>query len=397
MSRKQPLHFADAFYDGQLQRTVGHVDAGMADVGEALAVARAVGPRPDPDRWHDAWADRAARVRAVARAAQPGAAAASAWLRTGEYERQASFFLRHDLADPRLRSAHRRHVAAFRAATEHLATDVERLPLTVDGAPLTAYRFAPAGGPVPRATVLLPCGYDSTAEEGWGSAAAAVARGYAAVTFEGPGQGQALLDGRTFRQEFEQVVSPLVDLLLARDDTGPLVLVGRSFAGFLALRAAAHDDRFAALVLDPAQAWMGAHVPPGPVGLLAPAVVGLRMRASTSAREFFGARMAAHGLTSPAGYLAELRRWDVRDQVGRIACPTLLVECEGDPVGGGGPAVAPLLTAPHDLVRLAATSGAGGHCGGLGQAVWADTVYSWLGGVLAGVPRGSAVEATAAR
>lgn len=293
-----------------------------------------------------------------------------------------------------MRSAHRRHVEAFRAAVPHLGVDVERLPLVVDGAALTAYRFAPRGalgrGAGARGTVLLPCGYDSTAEEGWGSAAAALARGYAAVTFEGPGQGQALLDGLPLRQEFERVVSPLVDLLLERGDAGPLVLVGRSFAGFLGLPAAAHDHRLAALVLDPAQPWMGAHVPSGVVGRVAPAVVGARMRASGAAREFFGARMAAHGLTSPAAYLAELRRWDVRDQVGAITCPTLLVECQGDPVGGGGPALAPLLTAPHDLVRLAATSGADGHCGGLGQTVWADAVYAWLGRTLAAASDGEA-------
>lgn len=379
------LVLPDPTYDDQLARTLGHVMAGMADVGEAVATARSIG-RPTPDRWHDAWSDRARRVREVARRAPVGPDALSAWLRVSEYERQAYFFLRHDLDDPRVLAAHARHVSAFRTATTHLDARVEELDLTVDGTRLTAYFFAPPGAGARRPVLLLPCGYDSTAEEGFGLVPAALARGYAAVTFEGPGQGAALIrDHLTIRPEFERVVGPLVDLLLDREDVGDLVLVGRSFAGFLAARAAAYVPRIAALVLDPAQPTMASRVPRGVAGAVAPLVVRRRIRRDPDSREFFGARMAVHGATSVRGYFAELRtRWDMRDVAGRIACPTLLVECEGDPVGGGGPELARLLTAPHTLLRFDAESGAGGHCGGLGQQVWVDAVLPWIAGALAG-------------
>jgi hypothetical protein len=35
------------------------------------------------------------------------------------------------------------------------------------------------------------------------------------------------------------------------------------------------------------------------------------------------------------------------------------------------------------LVRLTETEGADGHCAGLGQRVWEEMVYGWLGDVLA--------------
>ena len=117
-------------------------------------------------------------------------------------------------------------------------------------------------------TVLLPCGYDSTAEEGHLFAMLAVEQGFSAFSFEAPGQGEALnLHRMFFRPEFEQILTPWVDAMLARDDVDAaarLVLVGRSFAGYLAPRAAAaFEHRLAALVCDPAQPDMGAHLPEG--------------------------------------------------------------------------------------------------------------------------------------
>ncbi len=48
------LFFDDEAYDGQLQRSVGKADSGMANVGECLAVAGRI-TDGDRDSWHDAW------------------------------------------------------------------------------------------------------------------------------------------------------------------------------------------------------------------------------------------------------------------------------------------------------------------------------------------------------
>ena len=55
------------------------------------------------------------------------------------------------------------------------------------------------------------------------------------------------------RPDFEAVLPPVIDWLLAQEgvDPGKLILVGRSFGGYLAPRAAAHEQRLAALVCDP--------------------------------------------------------------------------------------------------------------------------------------------------
>ena len=65
----------------------------------------------------------------------------------------------------------------------------------------------------------------------------------------------ALRDRVPMRPDFEAVLPPVIDWLLAQEGVDPakLVLVGRSFAGYLAPRAAAHEPRLAALVCDPGQ------------------------------------------------------------------------------------------------------------------------------------------------
>ena len=48
------LYFDDEAFDGQLQRSVGKADSGMANVGECLAIAGQITPG-DRDSWYRAW------------------------------------------------------------------------------------------------------------------------------------------------------------------------------------------------------------------------------------------------------------------------------------------------------------------------------------------------------
>jgi dienelactone hydrolase len=176
------------------------------------------------------------------------------------------------------------------------------------------------------------------------------------------------------------VLTPVLDWLSARPEVDPsaVTLVGRSFAGYLAPRAAAFEHRVAALVCDPAQPDMAARLPSGFAAKLAAPVVKAQMRISADRAEFFGARMAAHGIDSIDRYFAELRQFNMLDHAPQITCPTLIVEAEHDFAGGSGQTLRDKLTAPAQLVRLTAAQGADGHCAGLGREVWSDAVYSWL-------------------
>lgn len=75
----------------------------------------------------------------------------------------------------------------------------------------------------PRKTLIVQTGFDGTAEELYFTRAVfALERGYNVLLFEGPGQGGALREQQLyFRPDWENVVTPVVDYLLARKDVDP--------------------------------------------------------------------------------------------------------------------------------------------------------------------------------
>jgi hypothetical protein len=377
------IFFKDPSYDGQFGRTLTAAAVDAADLGEAWATARRVGTMSGGP-WHDAWSRTATVAMRAAESARAGGrrtSARNAYLRSSEYWRQAYYFIRSDLDDARLQAAYRGHVEAFAAATELMDHHVEHVRIPFEATALSGYLHAADATGTPRPTLLFPCGYDSTAEAGWLQVPAALDRGYNALVFEGPGQGEALFTQRLFfRPDFEKVLTPVLDWLLARPDIDRdrVALVGRSFAGYLAPRGAAFEHRIAALVCDPAQPDMGARLPTGLVGKVAGPVVEAQMHFSEGRAEFFGARMACHGLHSIDEYFSELRRFNMLPDANHISCPTLIVESENDFAGGGGQDLKDAMTAPATLVHLTAEQGADGHCAGLGQEIWTESVYAWL-------------------
>src|SRR3954453_20043535 len=83
------LYFGDSAFDGQLQRSVGKADSGMANVGECLAIAEQITPG-DRDSWYRAWSGFASRLVTQAdKAAKGGHRVSSrgAYLRAAEYFR----------------------------------------------------------------------------------------------------------------------------------------------------------------------------------------------------------------------------------------------------------------------------------------------------------------------
>jgi hypothetical protein len=106
-----------------------------------------------------------------------------------------------------------------------------------------------------RPTVIINNGSDAENVDSWAyGGAAAIARGYNALIFEGPGQGSTLfLRKIPFRPDWERVVTPIVDYLHTRSDvdTKRIAITGWSFSGELVIRAAAFEKRLAAVVADP--------------------------------------------------------------------------------------------------------------------------------------------------
>lgn len=383
MSDPAKVFLGNPDYDGQLVRTLTAALADSADLGQALATARRI-DKLDGASWYDAWSRTATAARAAGDAAQSAGSrvtARHAFLRASEYFRQAYYFIRSDLDDPRLQAAYRGHVEAFAAATALMNHPAEHVRIPYAGTTISAYLFAPDRSGEARPTLLFPCGYDSTAEAGWVNVPPALQRGYNVLVFEGPGQGEALFTQRLyFRSDFEAVLTPVMDWVQGRPeiDAARVAMVGRSFAGYLAPRGAAFEHRIAALVCDPAQPDMGAHVPDGFAGKVAVPVVEMQVRLSGARAEFFGSRMAAHGVDSIETYLTLLRSFNMLADAAHITCPTLLIECENDFAGGGAQTLHDAMSVPAEIIHLSAAQGADGHCAGPGAEIWAEAAYDWL-------------------
>ncbi len=387
MSNPPKILYRNPDFDGQLSRTLSAAQFHSSDLGEALATARGIKSLTGAS-WHLAWANAATNAELAARSSNAigdTISAAHAYLRASEYFRQSYYFLRSDLDDKRLQDSYRQHVSTFIAATELMDHPAERVKIPFEQTYLIGYFYAPDDMGTKRPTLLFPCGYDSTAEAGWVNVPAALERGYNVLVFEGPGQGEALFNQRLhFRPDFESVCAPIIDWLVARSDveSNSLVLIGRSFAGYLAPRAAAFEHRLAALVVDPAQPDMAERLPKGFAAKLAGPVVKTQMRFSRGRKEFFGARMTTHGLDDIDSYFQELRRFNMLSIAKQIRCPTLIIESENDFAGGSGSTLQAMMTAPTSFVKLSAKQGAGGHCAGLGQEIWTEAVYGWLRKIL---------------
>jgi hypothetical protein len=387
------LFFDDADFDAQLQRTASAAYSNSADLGEVLATAQRVKPG-DPASWFVEWSELARRVEATAKdqaARGHRVNAAGAFLRASEYWRQSFFFLRHDIDDPRLQQAWRAHRAAFRSALPLLRYPTTIAAIPLGAARMTSYLMRPEGPVVPRPTIILPAGYDSTAENGFcATGFMALAHRMNVLAWEGPGQGGVLYEDKVaMRPDFEVVLPPVIDWLIAQDGVDPkaLILVGRSFAGYLAPRAAAHEKRLRALVCDPGQydfvsRFLGTTIDEDTWQkvLAKDPLVDAKLQHAMDApgkQEWYGARMATQGAKTVGDFMRLQPLYTLEGHAELISCPTLIVDCEGDFASQGDTLYA-ALKCEKTMIKLDAASGAGGHCGGLGQIVWETAVFAWI-------------------
>lgn len=378
------LYFDDVNFDGQLQRTVAKCDAGMANVGECLYIASRITPG-DRDSWFRAWSGFAQQLDAqgdAALAAGRTVSARSCFLRATEYFRQAFFWHRDDLDGTELTTAYTASVAAFHKALPLLDGSATIL----DGA-TPGYLFAPEGdGPFP--TILHVGGYDGTAEEVYATAFHALDRGWAYVALDGPGTGIPLYERRVpMRPDWENVVPGMVDLVVRQAQVDPdrIVLVGRSFGGYTAPRAASGEPRIAALIADPGQLDLGASMATR-LGALYDRIDDPTaddefeaLRQDQALDTFFGPRIATHGVDGVRAYIADMRRYSSREQVGSITCPSFITDNETDVVSTGqGQLLFDALSCPKEFRRFVQSEGAEGHCEGMAPVVFWTAAFDWL-------------------
>ncbi|SBU99657.1 Predicted hydrolase of the alpha/beta-hydrolase fold [Streptomyces sp. Ncost-T6T-1] len=254
-----------------------------------------------------------------------------------------------------------------------------------------------------RPTVILTNGSDGQNVDMWTyGVGAALERGWNALVYDGPGQGELLfVQGVPFNGTWERAVSPLVDWLLRRPDVDPrrIALTGISMAGNLTVRAAAFEHRLAALVTEPGvlSPWLGfpaeireivsddkeetnriwneevvPELTPSEAYLLKKRIECFSPEAMREARE---GRMFTDFWT-PAQAVMSL---DVTSVVRKVAAPTLVLDYEAEQFYPGQPReLYDLLRTRKEYVKLTAATGAQLHCSPMAPQQHNEVVFDWL-------------------
>ena len=395
------LVLKDPLLDFQVLRTVGSAPYGGADLGECITTAQRVKPG-DLGSWHDEWVRTAAAAARLAEQAEEAGERETArlgYLRASSYYRTAGVMLLAPPLDPRLRETNALQTEMFRRAGTLMEQPPEVLEIPFEQTTLPGYFFRPDASDHQRAMVILTGGYDSTVEELYFSnAAAALARGYNVLAFDGPGQGGALIQqGLTLRPDWENVVRPVVDFALGRRDVDPtrIALIGPSLGAHLAPRAASEEHRLAACIADCGAFDLHAaflrRLPPP----LARRVAARSPRAIKALRMLTGyllkkptagwalrRGLLVHGLDDPIAFIESLREFTLAGRAERISCPTWVCSAEGDEISESSPQLVAALTCEKEYVRFTAAEGAGDHCEAGARTLYHARSFAWLAAVL---------------
>ena len=390
--------FEDESFSFETLRAAGFANYGGADLGEIIVTAGAISDG-DENAWHREWTATARRVHALGLESLAGGhrvSAREALLRASNYYRTAEFFRRDaPAADPEVLELSRRSKDTFVTAMGLFDFDFELVAVPYEGTTLPGYLYLVDDSGVPRPTIVYTSGYDSTLEESYFAiAAAALARGYNVLAIDGPGQGAALREQRlVMRPDWEAVITPVIDFALTRPEVAPtqIALFGYSLGGYLVARAAAFDDRVAAVILDDGiydfHAAITHALPPFVSTWIdegndqaATPVLAMLMMHNTQLRWALRNGLWVMGLQKLTDLPRAFRDYTFAGIADRITAAVLVLDAEDDQFLKGEPqrAAAAMTNADVTLITLAASEGAGEHChmGALARAH--QTIFDWL-------------------
>jgi alpha-beta hydrolase superfamily lysophospholipase len=386
---------ADPSFNFNLLRWMGTAPYHGADIAEILDLAGRL-TAGDYESWYSEFVSLADRVADEGWQDRPASATTrrDRAFRAASYYRAADFYLHGNPGDPRIKSTWANATEQFDRAIAQLVPAGERVTIPADGFGIPAILYRASDDRAPRPTILMFNGFDGSQEEMLhASGLAALERGFHVVTFEGPGQPTVLREqGLGFRYDWEAVVTPVVDFCqtVPEIDAHRLALLGVSFGGYLAPRAAAFDARIAAVVAidglfdanESVTNLLTADLP----SLFEEAdadgfnaAVRLAMTHDTSFRWYIEQALWAFRVDSPYEFFERARPFTLVGVVHQIACPVLVCQATADHFNPGqAERLAAALGGRATLRPFTADESAAAHAHPGASLLMNGIVYDWL-------------------
>ena len=389
--------FKDDDFEYMMLGALGATYHKCADIGECLTAAAPI-ENGDYEGWYRAWLATADRVRGFAeQSAAKGhqTSAREAFLRASlTYYKNAAFFLDGTSDPSRILPTWKAHRECFDEAASRFDPPVEKVEIPYEDTTLPGYLFKVDGSGRSRPLLLLNNGSDSDAADMYlMGGAAALERGYNALSYDGPGQGAALfLQDLYFRPDWEEVVTPVVDFALGRPEVDPerIAIMGVSQAGYWVPRAVAFEHRIAAAIADPgvinvSTSWTD-YLPQDIQQLLEKGEkeqfdrnIEVAMRSSESLRYTLRFRMRPYGTDSPYEAFKMAEQYTLEGVAEKIRCPMLVTDPENEQFWPGqAHRVYEALTCPKELVPFTAAEGADSHCEPKAHGLREQRMFDWL-------------------
>jgi dipeptidyl aminopeptidase/acylaminoacyl peptidase len=373
------LVFKDTQYAFQTLRALGYAVSGGADVGEVLKTAYSI-KEGDDESWYREWMKTAeqreksgedflVRGRKIS--------ARQEFFKASNYYRTAEFFLHTNPEDPRIVSVWKKSRDSFLKAAKLADHPIIPVEIPFEGTTLPGYLCLVDKSGAKRPLLIVHSGFDGTKEELYFETANfAVKRGYNVLLFEGPGQGGVIrVQKLPFRPNWETVVTPVVDYAITRKevDAKRIALMGISFGGYLAPRAAAFEKRIKVCIANGGvyDFHMTAHLTPEEEKYLdtqkgaeeIDRMLYDKMKTDPSFRWVMANGMFTFHAKSPSEWLKMTRPYTMIDVAGRITCPMLIVDSEEDKdMPGQARNLFEALKSPKDFMLFTKEEGAEEHC-----------------------------------
>lgn len=207
--------FEDVNFNYQVNRVLSFGDIGC----NPEEVLRAMQHVNDTEDWYNEW-------RLIAEIAEKE----ERYIHSMYYYRMAEFMLTDDRPEKDIM------YGKMRKMFEKSTPSAKRYEVPYKNGYLPCLEIGSAAS---EKTILVHGGYDSFIEEFYFLFKRFVSAGYRILLFEGEGQGETLRQGMKFTNRWENSVGAILDYFKVEKAT----IIGISWGGFLALRAAAFEKR----------------------------------------------------------------------------------------------------------------------------------------------------------